>query len=50
MPQLLEPCSLKHLRVRNRAVVAPMTRVCVESKIDERASWLKSTDTSGSTL
>ena len=30
MPQLLEPCSLKHLRLRNRAVVAPMTRVSAE--------------------
>jgi len=30
MPQLLEPCTLKHLRLRNRAVVAPMTRVSAE--------------------
>ena len=32
MPQLLEPCSLKHLRLRNRAVVAPMTRVSARAE------------------
>ena len=30
MSQLLEPCTLKHLMLRNRAVVAPMTRVSAE--------------------
>jgi len=32
MSQLLEPCSLKHLKLRNRAAVAPMTRVSAEAE------------------
>ncbi|EWC39898.1 NADH:flavin oxidoreductase [Pseudomonas stutzeri] len=32
MSQLLEPYSLKHLSLRNRAVVAPMTRVSAEAE------------------
>ena len=32
MSQLLERYSLKHLNLRNRAVVAPMTRVSAEAE------------------